>query len=127
MPTVLVIDDNPSVATALEVLFSLQDIDTLRALTPEHFVVLSYGTDLGSAMRQAVRQMVDFLVDERDLAPIDAYTLHTYDFIGRNQPSDMPIDWDLDNITSHPCPDGRRLPVIVEELGTSRALPGVYT
>src|SRR4249919_3537202 len=34
MPTVLVIDDNPSVATALEVLFSLQDIDTLRALTP---------------------------------------------------------------------------------------------
>lgn len=34
MPTVLVIDDNPSVATALEVLFSLQDLDTLRALTP---------------------------------------------------------------------------------------------
>jgi DNA-binding NtrC family response regulator len=34
MPTVLVIDDNPSVATALEVLFSLQDIDTLRALSP---------------------------------------------------------------------------------------------
>src|SRR5918993_121918 len=35
MPTVLVIDDNPSVATALEVLFSLQDIDTLRALSPD--------------------------------------------------------------------------------------------
>ena len=34
MPTILVIDDNPSVATALEVLFSLQDIDTLRALSP---------------------------------------------------------------------------------------------
>lgn len=34
MPTVLVIDDNPSVATALEVLFSLQEIDTLRALSP---------------------------------------------------------------------------------------------
>jgi DNA-binding NtrC family response regulator len=34
MPTVLVIDDNPSVATALEVLFSLQDIATLRALSP---------------------------------------------------------------------------------------------
>ena len=31
MPTVLVIDDNPAVATALEVLFSLHDIDTLRA------------------------------------------------------------------------------------------------
>jgi DNA-binding NtrC family response regulator len=35
MPTVLVIDDNPSVATALEVLLSLQEIDTLRALTPD--------------------------------------------------------------------------------------------
>jgi DNA-binding NtrC family response regulator len=35
MPTVLVIDDNPSVATALEVLFSLQDLRTLRALTPD--------------------------------------------------------------------------------------------
>jgi amidase len=46
-----------------------------RALTPDHFVVLAYGEDLGTAMRQAVRQMVDFLVDERGLAPIDAYTL----------------------------------------------------
>ena len=34
MPTVLVIDDNPSVATALEVLFSLQDIATLGAASP---------------------------------------------------------------------------------------------
>ena len=34
MPTILVIDDNPSVATALDVLFSLHDIDTLRAETP---------------------------------------------------------------------------------------------
>ena len=34
MATVLVIDDNPAVATALEVLFSLQDIDTLRAVSP---------------------------------------------------------------------------------------------
>jgi len=34
MPTVLVIDDNPAVATALEVLFSLHDIRTLRALDP---------------------------------------------------------------------------------------------
>jgi DNA-binding NtrC family response regulator len=40
MPTVLVIDDNPSVATALEVLFSLQDIDTLRALTPAEGLAL---------------------------------------------------------------------------------------
>ena len=35
MPTILVIDDNPSVATALDVLFSLHDIDTLRAEAPE--------------------------------------------------------------------------------------------
>jgi DNA-binding NtrC family response regulator len=34
MPTVLVIDDNPAVATALEVLFSLQEIDTLAATSP---------------------------------------------------------------------------------------------
>src|SRR5207342_734851 len=35
MPTVLVIDDNPAVASALEVLFSLHEIETLRALTPD--------------------------------------------------------------------------------------------
>jgi DNA-binding NtrC family response regulator len=40
MPTVLVIDDNPSVATALEVLFSLQDIATLRALSPDEGLAL---------------------------------------------------------------------------------------
>src|SRR5688572_10805083 len=46
-----------------------------RALTPEHFVVLSYGQDLGLAMRDAVRQMVDFLAQEKGMAPYDAYTL----------------------------------------------------
>ncbi|HEX8967891.1 MAG TPA: hypothetical protein VF937_08435, partial [Chloroflexota bacterium] len=60
-------------------------------------------------------------------APVDAYTLHAYDWVSRQRPGDMPIDWDLDNIVSQPCPNGRTLPVIVEELGTSRALPGVYT
>jgi DNA-binding NtrC family response regulator len=35
MPTILVIDDNPSVATALDVLFSLHDIRTISAETPE--------------------------------------------------------------------------------------------
>ncbi len=35
MPTVLIIDDNTSVITALEVLFSLHDIDTLRATSPQ--------------------------------------------------------------------------------------------
>jgi amidase len=46
-----------------------------RALSPEHFAVLSYGEDLGLAMRQAVRQMVDVLVQEHGMAPQDAYTL----------------------------------------------------
>ena len=35
MPTVLIIDDNAAVAVALEVLFSLHDIDALRAASPE--------------------------------------------------------------------------------------------
>jgi DNA-binding NtrC family response regulator len=35
MPTVLIIDDNPAVATALEVLLSLQEIRTLAADSPE--------------------------------------------------------------------------------------------
>ncbi len=35
MPTILVIDDNPAVATALETLFSLHDIDTRIANGPE--------------------------------------------------------------------------------------------
>ncbi|WP_298576448.1 sigma-54 dependent transcriptional regulator [uncultured Luteimonas sp.] len=35
MPTLLVIDDNPSVGTALELLFSLHEIDVERAETPD--------------------------------------------------------------------------------------------
>lgn len=35
MPTILVIDDNPAVATALELLFSLHDIASEHATTPE--------------------------------------------------------------------------------------------
>jgi amidase len=46
-----------------------------RALTPDHFVVLAYGEDLGQAMRLAVRQLVDILVQERGMLPYDAYTL----------------------------------------------------
>ena len=51
------------------------NIASPRALTPNHFVVLSYGEDLSPAMKQAVREMVDFLVREKGLAPYDAYTL----------------------------------------------------
>jgi amidase len=50
-------------------------ITSPRALTPEYFVVLSHGEELGPAMKQAVRDMVDFLVREKGLAPYDAYTL----------------------------------------------------
>ncbi|HEV8695338.1 MAG TPA: sigma-54 dependent transcriptional regulator [Lysobacter sp.] len=40
MPTILVIDDNPSVATALETLFSLHDIDTRAVTTPDDGLAL---------------------------------------------------------------------------------------
>jgi amidase len=50
-------------------------ITSPRALTPEHFIVLSYGQELGPAMRAATRQMVDFLVQEKGMPPYDAYSL----------------------------------------------------
>jgi DNA-binding NtrC family response regulator len=40
MSTVLVIDDNPAVATALEVLFSLRDVRTIRADSPRTALAL---------------------------------------------------------------------------------------
>ncbi|UGQ46696.1 sigma-54-dependent transcriptional regulator [Massilia endophytica] len=40
MPTTLIIDDNAAVAVALEVLFSLHDIDALRAGSPEEGLAL---------------------------------------------------------------------------------------
>jgi DNA-binding NtrC family response regulator len=39
MPTVLIIDDNPAVATALETLFSLHEIDAVSAASPEEGLV----------------------------------------------------------------------------------------
>ncbi|HEX2082911.1 MAG TPA: response regulator [Xanthomonadaceae bacterium] len=39
MPTVLIIDDNPAVATALETLFSLHEIDAASAASPEEGLV----------------------------------------------------------------------------------------
>ena len=44
-------------------------------MTPDYFVTLSYGDDLALAMKQAVRDMVDFLVQEKGLKPYDAYSL----------------------------------------------------
>lgn len=58
--------------------------------------------------------------------PIDAYTLHTYDWVDAARWGDMPIHIDLNQVVNQPCPNGRRLPVVIEELGTSRELPGRY-
>ena len=46
-----------------------------QALTPHYFATLVAGDDLGQAMRQAVRDMVDFLVQEYGLEPYQAYSL----------------------------------------------------
>ena len=51
------------------------NISSPRAVTPDYFVVLSHGDDLGPAMKQAVRDMVDFLVTEKGMEPYEAYTL----------------------------------------------------
>src|SRR5919108_790971 len=46
-----------------------------RALTPHYFVTVSYGEDVGEAMKQAVRDMVRFLADDKGMEPYAAYTL----------------------------------------------------
>jgi amidase len=46
-----------------------------RVLTPDHFITCCYGEDVGEAMRQAVRDMVDFLCAEKGMEPYDAYGL----------------------------------------------------
>ncbi len=56
MPTILVIDDNPAVASALEVLFSLHEIETRRALTPE----------AGLALLE--REAIDLVVQDMNFA-----------------------------------------------------------
>lgn len=58
--------------------------------------------------------------------PIDAYTVHGYDWLDGYRWGDMPIHWDLESVITKPCRNGRRLPVIVEELGTSRELPNAW-
>ncbi|MBZ2205935.1 sigma-54-dependent transcriptional regulator [Massilia soli] len=58
MPTVLIIDDNAAVAIALEVLFSLHDIDALRAASPSEGLAL-----LESANVDLVIQDMNFTAD----------------------------------------------------------------
>jgi hypothetical protein len=60
-------------------------------------------------------------------APVDAYTLHSYDWVGPNRQGISSISYDFDEVLSQPCSNGRRLPVLMEELGTSRSLEGVYS
>ena len=58
MPTVLIIDDNAAVAIALEVLFSLHDIASLRAASPEEGLAI-----LGRAPVDLVIQDMNFTAD----------------------------------------------------------------
>jgi amidase len=46
-----------------------------RALTAQYFVTLAYGEDVGQAMKQAVRDMVDFLVADKGMDAYAAYSL----------------------------------------------------
>lgn len=59
-------------------------------------------------------------------APVAAYTLHAYDWRDEYNGGDMPIHYDFKHTVRERCENGRALPVIVEELGTSRELPGQY-
>ena len=60
MPTILIIDDNAAVAVALEVLFSLHDIESLRAASPAEGLAL---LDQRSAGIDLVVQDMNFSAD----------------------------------------------------------------
>ena len=55
-PTVLVIDDNPAVATALEVLFSLHDLRTISARSPD------------AALALLAREPVDLVIQDMNFS-----------------------------------------------------------
>ena len=57
---------------------------------------------------------------------MDAYTVHVYDWVDAERQGISRVTYDFDNALGNPCVNGRRLPVIVEEIGTSRAIPGLY-
>jgi len=46
-----------------------------RAETPTHYIAMGLNEDLDEAMRLAVREMVDFLVAQKQLSRDDAYML----------------------------------------------------
>jgi CheY-like chemotaxis protein len=56
MPTILVVDDNPSVATALEVLFSLRKLRTLGAESP------------AAALELLEREAIDLVIQDMNFS-----------------------------------------------------------
>ncbi len=46
-----------------------------RAETPTHYIVMGMNDDLTQAAKQAVREMIDFLMTEKHLPHEDAYIL----------------------------------------------------
>ncbi|MQF69234.1 hypothetical protein FIM12_02720 [SAR202 cluster bacterium AD-804-J14_MRT_500m] len=46
-----------------------------RVISPEYFITIAPGVNLASAMRRAVKQMVDYLVEETSMNPYEAYAL----------------------------------------------------
>ena len=46
-----------------------------RVLTPDYFITISSARRASVAMKQAVQEMVDFLSEEKGMAPYDAYSL----------------------------------------------------
>jgi acetamidase/formamidase len=49
--------------------------DWPRAETPTEFITMGMNLDLNEATKQAVRQMIDFLMNEKHLSHDDAYML----------------------------------------------------
>jgi acetamidase/formamidase len=50
-------------------------IDYPRAETPTHYISMGFDKDLVQATKKAVREMIDFLVNEKHLSKDDAYML----------------------------------------------------
>ena len=111
-------DDPPLVISFMEQMHTeIRQLDTVTPIWP------------GTMGSHHLNRAYDYTVARRLYCegPIDAYTLHTYDWVDAYHPGDMPIDRDLNYVVNYPCENGRKLPVVVEELGTSRELPGRYT
>ena len=81
MPTILVIDDNRAVSTALEVLFSLHDIDTLHAESPRE------GLDL--LEREQVDLVIQVMNFEADTTSGDEGTALFHEL--RTRHPDLPV------------------------------------